>query len=202
MYAYLRRAGQSPEDAADLTQAFLFEVVLRRDLISRATQERGKFRSFLIAALRNFLIDEHRRKRRRGRTEAATFVPGDPETLRAAEPSEADDPTRAFNRQWASAVLDIALARLEQDCVRRDLGPHWAAFEARVLRPSLQGTEPLAPAAIAQQVGATDPEQVSSMIHTVKRRFRTVLRDVIAETVDEPEELEVELKDLRQFLSL
>jgi len=202
VYAYLRRRGHDPHEASDLTQGFLADVVLERDLISHADPERGRFRSFLLAALKNFVIDEHRRRAGRDGARPTAFVPDDPAVLVAAEPSEADDPSRAFDRQWATTVLGIVLERLREACDREGLGPHWTVFEGRVLGPIRYGCEPVPVEDLIRSVGARDRDEVYSMQNSVKRKFRAVLREVVAETVDDQTELDTELAELRGLLLL
>jgi RNA polymerase sigma-70 factor (ECF subfamily) len=202
VYAFLRRRGHGPHEASDLTQGFLADVVLERDLICRADPERGRFRSFLLAALKNFVIDEHRRKAGRDGGRPIAFVPDDPAVLEAAEPSEADDPIWAFDRQWATTVLGIVLERLQEACHKEGLGPHWTVFEGRVLGPIRHGCEPVPVEDLIRSVGARDRDEIYSMQNSVKRRFKTVLREVVAETVDDQTELDTELAELRGLLSL
>jgi RNA polymerase sigma-70 factor (ECF subfamily) len=202
VYAYLRRRGQRPQDAADLSQGFLIDVVLKRDLIGQADPERGRFRSFLLAALKNYVIDEHRREAGRDGERPTAFVPEDPAALEAAEPSEADDPTRAFDRQWAATILGVVLERLREACEREGLGGHWAVFEGRILRPVRHGCEPVPVEDLVRSVGAHDRDDIYSMQNSVKRKFRAVLREVVAETVDNPAELDAELAEVRNLLSV
>lgn len=202
VYAYLRRRGHDSHDAADLTQGFLWDVVLDRALIERADPNRGRFRSFLLSALDRFVIDEHRREFGREGTRPKMLMPSDPEALAQAEPDVAADPAQAFDRQWAATVLDIALQRLEEACYRDGLAAHWRVFEARVIHPALTGTEPASIDSLVASVDARGPEEVSSMLHTVKRKFRQVLRDAVAETVDDTADLELELGELRRFLAV
>ena len=202
VYAYLRRRGRSPHDASDLTQGFLADIVLQRELISQADPERGRFRSFVLAALKNFVIDEHRRQAGRDGCRPIAFVPGDPAALEAAEPSEADDPARAFDRQWATTVLGVVLERLQGACEREGLGPHWAVFEGRILGPIRHGCEPVPVEDLVRTLGVRDRDEVYSMQNSVKRKFRGTLREIVAETVEDPAQLDAELAELRELLSI
>jgi RNA polymerase sigma-70 factor (ECF subfamily) len=202
VYAYLRRQGQSPEDAADLTQGFLGDIVLKRDLIGQADPDRGRFRSYLLAALKNFVIDEHRRQSGRGDSRPISFVPDDPDALEAAEPSETDDPGRAFDCQWATTVLGIVLERLREACEREGLGPHWTVFDGRVLGPIRHGRTPVSVEELVRSLGARDRDEIYSMQNSIKRKFRTVLRRVVAKTVDDPADADDEIAELRKILSL
>lgn len=200
-YAFLRSKGHSSHDSQDLTQGFLTEIVLERDLIKRADPERGKFRSFLVSALNNFITDEYRKVRGREGKRARVSVPDDPLVLELAEPNSAEDPAQAFDRQWAATVLDITMRRLEEACNREGLGQHWIAFEARVKGPAVYGTEPASIDSLLKALDARGPEEISSMLHTVKRKFRSVYKDVVAETIHDPDQLDEEIQQLRELLS-
>ena len=201
VYAFLRRSGRRAEEAEDLTQGFLSEVMLRRDLIGRADPERGRFRSFLLAALRRFVIDSHRRAQR----EAAgrqTFLPEDPDELKAAEPAPAHDPSTAFERQWAAAAFDEALRRTEESCRHDGMERQWRAFEARVRRPLVHGCESAPIELLLEELPAREPQEIYDMIHTIKRKLRAMIHEVVAETVEDPADVDHELGELRRHLSL
>jgi RNA polymerase sigma-70 factor (ECF subfamily) len=211
VYAFIRRQGYAGHDASDLTQEFLTQVVLGRDLIGRADPTRGRFRSFLKQALRNFLIDQHRlNKAHKGGPShqpvgkiPATFSLDDQATPRdgfarpGASPDPDPDADRVFDREWAAAVIELALNRLEEGCLADGMDSHWMAFNVNVLGPTLRRTSPLPLADLAKLVGATDDTQASNMLQTIKRRFRRILRDTVAETVGDPVQVEAELADLK-----
>jgi RNA polymerase sigma-70 factor (ECF subfamily) len=217
VYAFIRRQGYSGHDASDLTQEFLAQVVLGRDLIGRADPDRGRFRSFLKQALRNFLIDQHRLgKHHKGKaqrhapgTPRAQAVMSDPhqghgvpvksldETDSPAAPAVVEDTAGTFDRAWAATVIEITVNRLEEACMADGMDAHWTAFELNVLGPALRKTRPLAMDDLAKTVGAIDAMQASNMLQTVKRRFRRTLREVVAETVGDPELVDQELDELR-----
>ncbi|MCP3904449.1 MAG: sigma-70 family RNA polymerase sigma factor [Planctomycetes bacterium] len=201
VYAFLRRRGERPADAEDLTQAFLAKIVLDRKLISQADPARGRFRTYLISALKNFVIDEYRHVRGRDGTRAPTFIPDDPRAFEAAEPSEADDPANAFDRQWATAVLNEALRRVEDACRNDGMERQWTAFDARVLRPARHDCEPTAIEELLVRLGISEAQEIYSMIQTVKRKLDRELRAVVAETVVDTEGIGQELRDLRKFLA-
>jgi RNA polymerase sigma-70 factor (ECF subfamily) len=202
VYAYLRRKGKCPDDASDITQAFLADVVVHRDLIGKADPDRGRFRAFLLAALKRFVIDKYREEYGREGQRVGVFVPPDTAAREAAEPCSTDDPTRAFDRQWATTVLEITLGRLEASCMEEGLDRHWKIFEQRVLGPVRSGCEPAPFKGLVEHVGADDRNEIYSMLHTVRRKFRATLRDVVAGTLDDQAELEKELADVRAYLAL
>lgn len=202
IYSYIRASGRDAADAADLTQEFLAEVMLERGLIERATPERGRFRTFLKTAVRNFLVDEHRRATTRRRSADRPLVSMDAIAARGAEPSLETNPERAFDREWAAAILQAAVEQVESDCAVPELAMHWAAFQAAVLSPALQGTEPPSMAQVGQQIGCPDSLRVSSMIQTVRRRLRRAVRARVEDSLGRREELDEEMACLKEFLGV
>ncbi len=202
VYAYLKRKVRDRHDAEDLTQEFLYEVLLNRDLIGQADKSRGKFRTFLRTALDRFVIDEYRRQHGRHGQREATFVPDDSDLLERIQPHDSEDPARAFDRQWAATVLSIALDRVMESCEQKGMKSHWSAFDARVMCPILHGTERASSESLATAVGVRGPEEISSMLHTVKRKLRSAVREVVADSLDDPADLESELANLNKFLTV
>lgn len=199
VYAFIRAKGFAHHDASDLTQEFLAEVLVGRNLISKADPLRGRFRSFLKSALRNFLIDQHRRSsaKRAAPTAPIASVDSGPE---APDPMSRDsEPAAAFDRQWAAAVLALAIERTEIACRQDGMDQQWNAFRAVILAPLTGRVKPPTMEALAEKLGAISPAQVSNMIQTVKRRFRRILQQVVAETVTDPDEVDDELNSLQRF---
>ncbi|CAG1005539.1 hypothetical protein PHYC_03240 [Phycisphaerales bacterium] len=200
IYAFMRRSGKSREDAADLTQEFIAQAVLERDLIEKADPQRGRFRTLLKAAVRNFIIDQHRRSLAKGRS-ADTLLLSDA-ALDGAEPDENDDPHHAFDRQWGTTVLSRALAIVEDDCAACGQARHWEAFRSVVIEPALSMASPPLLADVARQMGLENPEQAASLVQTVRRKFRRVLALVVAQTLQDPSEAADEIENIRQYLVL
>jgi RNA polymerase sigma-70 factor (ECF subfamily) len=205
VYAFIRRQGYGGHDASDLTQEFLSQVVIGRDIVGKADPSRGRFRSFLKQSLRNFLIDQHRTHRHsRGaplgpnRQAAVSLPDGHAESSEAA--SVPDELSREFDREWAATIVQITLQRLEDAARQEGLNSHWEAFRTNILGPTLWRTEALDMTELAKRVGAADAAQVSNMIQTMKRRFRRTLREVVGETVATPEQVEQELAELRNYV--
>ncbi|MFN7021157.1 MAG: RNA polymerase sigma factor [Phycisphaerales bacterium] len=217
VYAFIRRQGYGGHDASDLTQEFLARVVLGRDLIGKAEQARGRFRSFLKQALRNFLIDQHRTGRAsRGRGDGrslSTGLKGGADSAAAAalplsdktghtlnEPVFTDEMSRQFDREWAATIIQATLQRMEDAVRKEDMEAHWTAFDAIILGPTLRQTSPIDLKQLGDRLGIADLSQISNMLQTMKRRFRRALREVVAETVDTPAQIEEELADLRALI--
>jgi RNA polymerase sigma-70 factor (ECF subfamily) len=200
VYAAVRRKGYSGHDAGELTQEFMTQVVLGRRLAAKADPAKGRFRSFLKQALRNFLIDQHRSRRRTAGPAAHAHASLDHAGPNLVATSD-DAAQRVFDRQWAAAIVEQTLDRLEADCLAEGLEAHWAAFNLNVLGPALRSTAALPLAELARRVGAADAAQAGNMLQTVKRRFRRTLRDVVAQTVADPAHVDAELDELRQYLA-
>jgi len=208
VYAFVRKKGFSPHDAADLTQEFLAEVLIGRDLINKADQSRGRFRSFLKTAIGNFLIDHRRRVRSKkampesGLTSTEALGNASSGGVGAGGGTDRDTreaPAHAFDRQWAAAVLALTIERVESSCKQEGLDQQWTAFHINILSPMTKKTRPMSMERLAETVGATGPEQASNMIQTVKRRFKRMLRQVVSETVSDPDQVEDELASLKTF---
>lgn len=197
VYAYLRRSGRSRDEAADLTQAFIADVVLPRDIVGKADPSLGAFRSFLKAALRNFVIDTARAQSSTRSAPRTLLLDG--AALDAAEPVGQSEPDAAYERQWAKSVLLTALDRVRADCLSCGMESHWHAFERRTLLPETHGSTPTIEA-LAAELGVQSGDVLSNMIFTVKRKLRSAIRQVVAETVASPDELEAELEALRRAM--
>jgi RNA polymerase sigma factor (sigma-70 family) len=200
IYAYIRRTGASKDEAADLAQEFVAQIVLERKLIERADPERGRFRTFLKSALRNFLIDQHRRSTARGRSPPKPPLTG--LTLEELEPSQNDEPASAFDRQWAATILSLALQRTEHSCLSAGQHIHWAAFKAAIIDPALGHSTQPSLQEVAQRLNIDDAEHASSMVQTVRRKFKRALREVVEDTLHDPTLADDELSDLKRFLGV
>jgi RNA polymerase sigma factor (sigma-70 family) len=198
LYAYVRRAGYLREEAEDLTQEF-FARLLAQNTLGKADPARGRFRSFLLASLKNFLANEWDKAHCRKRGGGAQLLPLEFDTAenRCTEPvTSGDTPDRAFDRQWALTLLDVVLARLRQeyaDAGREDL------FVG--LKDTLSGGRAEIP--YRDLGGALDLSEgaVKVAAHRLRRRYRELLREEIANTVATPGEVEEELRQLFAALS-
>ena len=197
LYAYVRRRGRSPEDAADLTQEF-FRQLLERQSLMEVHPDKGRFRSFLLAVMNHFLSDawDKARAQKRGADRIVAMDLAEMETQMAGGPMESQTPEQAYERQWALALLDEVYQRLE----REHAGPGRAVLFA-ALRPTLAGSRETQPyAELAGQLGLTEGA-VRVAVHRLRQRYREVLREAIADTVASAGEVEDELRHLRRVLS-
>lgn len=186
IYEYVRHRGYAAQDAQDLTQEF-FARLIQKNLAGQADRERGRFRSFLLGALKHFLAAEGRRARAQKRGGGAAGFPLEPETaenpyyLKSGNDSR---PDKSFERRWALTMLECALASLHG----------MKHFEE--LKPFLAGAEQGVPyARLAADLGMSEGA-VKVAIHRLRRRFAQSLREEIARTVASPAQIEEELRYL------
>ena len=193
LYAYVRRRGHSPEDAQDSTQEF-FARLLAGNWVGDADRTKGRFRTFLLTALNRFLASEWDRARAQKRGGGAASVPLDTEvaeTRYCADTKNALTADRLYDRQWAMTLLDRALTRLEAEHQR--LGK---AADFAVLSPALTAERGDIPyATMAAQLGLSEPA-TRMAVHRLRKRFREVFREEIAQTVAQPGEVEEEMRYL------
>jgi RNA polymerase sigma-70 factor (ECF subfamily) len=197
LYAYLRRQGRPAAQAEDLVQEFLTRLLERKDL-GRVDRAKGKFRSFLLAALNHFLANEHDRATALNRGGGAPVVALDAleaEARYAVEPVEEMTPERLFDRRWALAVLDQVLLRLRGEYVSAARAPLFEAIKD-CLTPS-RGR--LSCAEAARGLGMTEGA-LKVAVHRLRRRYRDLLREEIAQTVERPEQIEEEIAYLLNCL--
>jgi RNA polymerase sigma factor (sigma-70 family) len=191
VFAYVRRCGHGPHDAEDMTQEF-FHRLLDRHYLSQADPRRGRFRSFLLVAVKHFLANDWDRRQALKRGGRVTFISlvqlaGDHEPWLAA----GDSPEQVFARSWALTFLDRVLARLRADL---EGGKAGESFEE--LKQFLVCDPTAAPyAQVAVRLGTTEGA-VKMAVQRLRRRFAEVLREEIAHTVAGPEEIEDEIRHL------
>ena len=193
LYYYIRRLGHSPEDAQDLTQGFLGRLV-HKEYLKGVKQEKAKFRSFLLVALKGFLANEwdraHRLKRGGGQ-ELVSFDAQDTENRFLAEPVDEMSPEKAFERRWAWALLSRVLNRLETEFCASNKAPLF-----QELKGLLSGEETGSSyAELGQRFGMSE-SNVKVTVHRLRRRYRELLREEVAATVDTPEEANEEIRHL------
>jgi RNA polymerase sigma-70 factor (ECF subfamily) len=193
VYAFVRRSGASAADAEDLTQEY-FARFLEKRFLEDVRPERGRFRSFLLVSVRNFLHNERDRARALKRGGGARALPlhgQDGEVRYEREPTDAVTPEVLFERAWVRAVLDRALERLQA----QSEGELQADRFAR-LRPFLTGDGPDATyAEIAREWGVGEPA-VRVAVHRLRRRFGAALREEVGSTVEDPRDVEAEIRHL------
>jgi len=198
LYYYARRLGHSREDAQDLTQEFLTRLV-HKEYLKGVKQEKAKFRSFLLVALKGFLANEwdraHRRKRGGGQ-ELLSFDAQDTENRFLAEPMEEMSPEKAFERRWALALLSQVLARLETEFCASNKAPLFQELKALLSGEETDSSY----AEIGQRFGMSE-SNIKVTVHRLRRRYRELLREEVTSTVASPQEINEEIRHLFATLS-
>jgi len=196
LYAYLRRRGYPADQAQDLTQEF-FVRLLEGRYLDRADPEKGRFRSFILTSLKFFVADEEDRHRSRKRG-GGVLVPlefSSGEERYQREPAHHETPERIFERRWALAVLDRVVEKLRNEFVHHG---HLEHFER--LKVFLLGQSDAPYAALALEMN-TSEGALKVAIHRLRKRYRELFRQEIADTVADPAEVESELRFLASVLS-
>jgi RNA polymerase sigma-70 factor (ECF subfamily) len=192
----VRGKGLSPEDADDVVQEFITRKVLQRDLLARADQEVGKFRTFLLAALDRFVANWHRDRGAKKRAVEAAGPLGD-----RAEALPGGAENDVFDLAWARQVIAETLQRMRAECGNGGRPEVFTVFEGRVLGPILDGAEPVDYDELVRQCGFASASQASNVLVTAKRMFARTLRGVVGEYAGDAAEIEAELDELHRVLA-
>jgi RNA polymerase sigma factor (sigma-70 family) len=193
LYVYVRRQTPTREDAEDLTQAF-FARFLEKNYLTGLNSERGRFRAFLLAALKHFLANEWDRAKRQKRGGGVTMVPldwQDADTRYHIDPPDNLSPDKLFDRAWAVTVLERVLARLRGESAAEGKTEMFAQ-----LKPFLMvGKSAIPYAEVAQKLKLTEGT-ARVTVHRLRGRYRELLRDEVRQTISDPAQFEEEMRTL------
>jgi len=193
LYWFARRHSHTPDAAQDLTQAFLTEFI-EKFRVRAASPERGRFRSFLLGSFKHFMLNDaqaRRAEKRGGGVPSLSLEFDTAEGRYVLEPPDARTPEAIFDRQWAMTVLDLGLRHLAREATDEGRG-----LEFELLKPSLLGeSSDGGYAAVAHALGITEGA-VKVAVHRLRRRFREMVRQEIAQTVATEHEIDEEVKYL------
>ena len=197
LYAFIRRRGHGPDDAQDLTQEFFYRLLDKRYL-SAVDHRKGRFRTFLLAALEHFLANEWRRSQtqRRGGGRKIMSIEDSAEQRYTNEPATDLSPERIYEQRWALAFLEQVLGKLRAEFAEAGKG---ANFEA--LKVFLTGDGPSASYAELASSLATTEAALKMAVSRMRHRYGELLRQEIANIVSSPDEVEDELRSLMAALS-
>lgn len=197
LYAYVRRRNYSAHDAQDITQEF-FCRLLERESLATADPALGKLRSFLLAALNHFLVDEWRKakaSKRGGDQPVFSLDWAAAEERFDLEPATHSTPDKLFDREWALALLDKVLERLEAEHFEQGKRELFTT-----LKETLQGARDSLPyAELARKLKMTE-SAVKVTVHRLRKRYRELIRAEIANTLDDLGEVEEEIRHLFKAL--
>ncbi|MCE9613830.1 MAG: sigma-70 family RNA polymerase sigma factor [Lentisphaerae bacterium] len=198
LYAYARRCGQAPHDAQDLTQGFFCRLI-EKEWLDGADRDKGRLRTFLVVAMRNFMRNEWRRASagRRGGGQINLSIDGDlAESRYAAEPPARLTADDEFDRQWALAVLELTLRRLQEESAAAGKAGDFEALK-ECLMAARGGIDYAGVAArLGMQEGAA-----RVAVHRLRKRFRAIYREEIAQTLNDGADVDDELRHLAAALA-
>ncbi len=195
LYAYARRDGLSPHDAQDAIQDFVNHLLRRNDLAS-VSPDKGRFRSFLLAALKNFLVSRARKEqslKRGGDAERVFLDVQDAEVLCQSELTERLSPDKAFDRRWAHTIMALALERLRDE----HKSPQQAKLFAALQPVLADGGRLENQSALAAQIGVT-PGALATAASRLRQRYRALVEDEVRRTVEKSADVDQELQALRE----
>ena len=198
LYAHVRRRGFDASDAEDLTQEFFYRI-LKENFLGAADRTKGRFRSFLLASLDNFL-NEHRRQagaqKRGGGRMIFSLDAGEAEQRYMQEPATELSPEKIFTQRWVHALHEQVLARMQAEAAAAG-----RAAQLDRLKPFLTGDTGFGDyAQVAAELKLT-PNAVAVAVHRLRARCQQMWREEIARTVASPEEIDGEIRHLRALFS-
>ena len=199
VYCYLRHKGYGNEQAKDLTQGFFHEVVLNRDLVGRAEKSRGRFRAFLLHALKQYANKQNLKEQSQKRLQlkAASFeIDEEPVLPDSVAQTTAEE---SYHYAWLSSLLERVLEEVKDDCQQQGLDIHWALFNKRIVWPIFGGKSPPSLPELCELYDIEDEKKASNMIIAVKRRFKAALMHHVRNTVLSQGQAAEELEELLKF---
>jgi RNA polymerase sigma-70 factor (ECF subfamily) len=194
VYAYVRRRGHKPEDAQDLTQEF-FARLLAKEWLTGLEPRISRFRSFLLTTVSRFLANEYDRTRAAKRGGGTHALSLDEAEALCRDESGAESPEHSYDRRWALAVMEQALARLREEARTNDKLQHFERLSPFLSREPAAGEYDAVAAELNLASGA-----VGVAVLRLRRRYRDAVREVIADTVSRHEDVEDELRYLIEVL--
>ena len=198
LYAFVRLQGYAAEDAQDLTQGF-FARLLAKDYLAAVDPAKGRFRSFLLAAIKHFLADERDKAtalKRGGGQPLISLDAQQAEERYRLEPTHDWTPDKLFERRWALSLLSAVFERLEQDYAAAGKGELFQVGQRFLSPESGEADYPAAARQLDMNEGA-----VRMAVHRLRRRYAELFRAEVANTVADPGEIEDEMRHLRGILS-
>ena len=197
LYAFVRRYGHGPDDAQDLTQAF-FARLLQKNYLAQVDREKGRFRSFLLAALRHFLSDERDRAQAQKRGGGQNLLSLDAENAEdryQKEPIDELTPEKLYERRWALTTLDRA-----QSCLKAEFVADGKSELYGALKIFLSGERPgLTHAQVAVRLGKST-DAIRCAVQRLRQRYGELIRAEVAHTVDNPGQIDEEIRYLLKVI--
>jgi RNA polymerase sigma-70 factor (ECF subfamily) len=193
LYAYVRKQGRNPHDAQDLTQEF-FARLLARDFLQGVSPAKGKFRSFLLVSLKNFLANDWARLQtaKRGGGEVPLSLDAEEAECRyQLDPASGLSPEKLYDRRWAIGLLEQAFAVLKSEFVSEDKARLFSHLKVFLEDEADSGDY----AGVAGSLGMT-PNSVAVKVHRLRQRYRELVRAEVSKTVATPDQVDEEVREL------
>jgi len=193
LYAFARRRGDPPEAAQDRVQGYFAELIERR-VLHDARPHKGRFRAFLLHTMKHYLINERQREAALKRGGAAIFTSLDAEQLEqryGKSVAEQRTPESEYERQWALTVIDHVMQRLERDAAKNSRSAEFARMRGFLTDGGERGDYGVVAAELSMSEGT-----VRVAVHSLRQRFGQFLREEIADTVDDPDDVDDEIRSL------
>jgi RNA polymerase sigma-70 factor (ECF subfamily) len=197
VYAFIRRRGESPEEASDLTQGF-FAKLIEQDWLAQVERRESRFSTLLITVLKNYLIKQHRREVAQKRGGGESPVPLDlaqAESWFGAEPATAETPESLFEKRWAHAVMEAALLRLREECLSTGKTKVYELLSPFLSREPSSGDYEAA----AEKLGIA-PRSVAVAVHRLRADYRAMVREEVAAGLSEGTRVDEEMRALAEAL--
>lgn len=188
-----------PHRTDDLLQSFIAEKVLEKNILAQADQDRGRFRSFLLKSLTNYVISDARRRSAKRRNPSPSQMVGIDEVPRIA--ANARTRENDFDEAWGRQVLAQTIDRMCQECSASGRPAMWRVFAYRVLDPVLHSKPPMPYAELVEELELRSPAQGANLLLTAKRMFVRLLREVVRDTVLADADVDAEIDHLKAVFS-
>lgn len=201
IYGFIRQKGYGHDQAKDLTQDFITEIVLGRELIQRAEKAKGRFRTFLLFALKCYLSDIYRKQRTKRRHVGHHQI--DLEHLEAMDLPQSiysSSPDDLFHYFWAVEFLEKVIKQAEIYCIQSGKLTHWNVFRDKILIPIQKCSQPPSLKVLCERYNIVSEAQASNMIVTMKRSFRRILHEQVKNCISEDSDVQEELQDILSIL--
>ena len=200
LLAHLGFKFRAKDDVArDLLQSFVLEKILEKELLAQANSARGRFRTFLLNALDNFVVSQRRKQQAQKRSPGGDVLSVD-ELSPADEPQHNDPPIDRTEIFWAQSAIKAALSNMRHECETSNRMDVWGVFEGRVLSVILEDLAETDYEELIKRFGFASPSQAFNALSTAKRMFKRHLSAVIAEYTQDDREVEEELRELKERL--
>jgi RNA polymerase sigma factor (sigma-70 family) len=197
VYAFIRRRGHGPDNASDLTQAF-FAKLIEQDWLSKVEQRETRFSTLLVAILKNFLIKSHHREtaqKRGGGTQPVSLDMAYAEHWFGQEPATPEPPEAFFEKRWAQAVMEAALARLREEYENSGKGKVFGMISQFLYREAVPGDYDM----VGEQLGIHG-RSVAVAVYRMRTDFRAMVRNEVAAGLRDDSLVEEEMKALVELL--